>query len=168
MKKIFLTLSIALFSVASIFAQTKTKIGYVNSTELLALMPERATAEKTLAAEAEALQKQLQAMSAEYQTKISDFQANQETMSDLMKETKVKEISDLEGRIQTFQESAQQSLQAKEAELLEPILTKARDAVKATADKAGYTHVFDTASGILIHAPEGDDILPLVKKDLGL
>jgi len=168
MKKIFLTISIALFSLTAVLAQAKTKIGYINSTELLALMPERKTAEAALEKEAEALQKQLQAMSTEYQAKISEFQSGQATMSELLKETKVKEISDLETRIQTFQESAQSELQKKEAELLEPILTKARDAVKASADKAGYTHVFDTASGILIHAPEGDDILPIVKKDLGL
>ncbi len=164
MKKLTLLAFAAILSLGT-FAQ---KIGYINSGDLLALMPERKTAEGDLQKEAEALQKQLQTMTTEYQGKLSEFQNGQATMSDLMKDTKVKELTDLESRIKTFQESAQVELQKKEAALLEPILQKAREAVKEAAKKAGYTHVFDTASGILIHAPEGDDILPIVKKSLGL
>ncbi len=167
MKKYSL-LFVGLFLLSSLVGFGQNKIGYINSTDLLQLMPERKTAEEALEKEALALQKQLQTMSTEYQSKLTDFQSNQATMSDLMKETKVKELTDLETRIKAFQESAQGELQKKEAELLEPILKKARAAVKTAATKSKYTHVFDTASGILIHAPDGDDMLPLVKKELGL
>jgi outer membrane protein len=107
-------------------------------------------------------------MSNEYQAKIQDFQSSQATMSDLMKQTKAKEITDLEERIKNFQTSAEEELRKKESVLLEPILTKARTAIKEVADKNGYSHVFDSASGIVLHAPDTDNLLPLVKKHLGL
>jgi len=164
-KSIYIAL-VALMSVSTVIGQTK--IGYINSNDLLVLMPERKTAEANLEKEAKALQTQLQTMTTEYQSKVTEFQNGQTTMSDLLKDTKVKELTDLEARIKAFQESAQGELQKKEGALLEPILAKAREAIKTTAEKAGYSHVFDTASGILVHAPEGDDLLPLVKKELGL
>lgn len=166
MKKI---ISISVFALLiSLSAVAQKKIGYINSSELLLLMPERKEAEASLQKEAVALEEQLKTMSSEYQAKVQEYQSKVSEMSELLKQTKAKEIGDLEQRIQSFQASAQEELQNKEAELLEPILEKARVAVKAVADKNGYSHVFDSASGVVIHAPESDDLLPLVKKHLGL
>ncbi len=167
MKKLILPLFLALLVSSSLSAQMK-KMGYINSNDLLMLMPERKQAEEALQKEAQALEQQLKTMSAEYQGKIEAYQKDEATMSDLLKQTKVKEIQDLEERIKNFQELAEEELKKKEMSLIEPILDKARKAVKEVADKNGYSHVFDTATGLLIHAPETDDLLPLVKKHLNL
>ena len=107
-------------------------------------------------------------MTAEYQSKLQEYEANVASLSDLLKQTKAKEITDLQQRIQNFQVQAQDELQKKEAELLQPIIDKAKVAIKAVAEKNGYSYVFDSSLGVLIHSPSGDDILPLVKKQLGI
>ena len=92
-------------------AQSKQKFGHINTGELLQTMPERTEAEKAIQEEAKQLEKQLSTMSAEYQAKVQDYQTNEATWSQLIKDTKVKEIGDLETRIQEFQGTAQENLQ---------------------------------------------------------
>lgn len=165
--KIFI--AIALFSTfsASVMAQ-KGKVGYINTNELLLAMPERAEAEKAIQQEAQSLESQLSAMSGEYQAKIGEYQAQAATMSPLIRQAKESEIRDLETRIQSFQAQAQESLQIKEGELMEPLITKATDAIKAVAKANGYAVVNDLATGVFLVYPEEDDILPLVKKHMGI
>jgi outer membrane protein len=144
------------------------KFGHINSNDLLLLMPERKEAEATLQKEAQELEKTLTSMTEEYQKKLSDYQSTVQTMSDVLKETKAKEIQSIEQRIQEFQVSAQEALQKREGELLQPIIEKARAAVKKVAEANKYSYVFDSGLGVLVHAPEGDNLLPLVKTELGL
>lgn len=165
--KSLLFVTIILLSVSGINAQGK-KNGHINSNDLLLLMPERKEAETKIQDEAKKLEQQLSTMTAEYQTKVADYQTNSATMTDLIKQTKAKEIQDLEQRIQDFQQNAQESLQKKEQELLKPIIDKAKKAIEDVAKEGGFGYVFDTSAGVLLFSPEGDNIMPLVKKKLGL
>jgi outer membrane protein len=167
MKKIFAIIALA-GALLNVHAQGKLKIGHINSNDLLMVMPERAAAEKALQQEAQKLEEQLKVMTTEYQNKVADFQANAATMSELIKQTKAQEIGDLEKRIQEFQASAQETLQKKEQELLEPIIEKARKAIEDVAKENGYTYILDTGTGAVLYQPESDDILPLVKQKLGI
>ena len=97
-----------------------------------------------------------------------DYQANETAWSDLIKDSKVKEINDLEGRLQSFQTNAQQSLTTKEQSLIEPVIKKAQDAIDTVAKANGYTYVFDTSVGAVLVYPDGDNMLGLVKKHLGI
>ncbi len=154
-------------SMFGVNAQSK-KFGHINSNDLLLLMPERKEAETKIQEEAKKLEQQLSTMTAEYQTKVGDYQTNSATMTDLIKETKGKEIQDLEKRIQDFQQNAQESLQKKEQELLKPIIEKAKKAIEDVAKEDGYGYVFDTSAGSVLVSPDGDNVMPLVKKKLGL
>jgi outer membrane protein len=107
-------------------------------------------------------------MITEYQTKLADFQKNEKTLQDYQKELKQQELLDLQNRIQSFQDGAQEKLQTKKQEIYSPILKKAEDAVKAVAKENGYAYVFDTSIGAVIYAQDADDIMPLVKKKLNL
>lgn len=166
LKSLLIILLIAL-SAIDLFAQNK-KMGHINSNDLLILMPERKDAETKIQEEAKKLEQQLSAMTAEYQSKVGDYQTNAATMSDLIKQTKAKEIQDLEQRIQDFQQNAQESLAKREQELLKPIVDKAKKAIEDVAKEGGFSYIFDTSAGIILYSPEGDDITPLVKKKLGL
>ena len=167
MKKItFLTLLILLaFNFSSI---GQNKFGYIDSQELLLLMPERKAAETKVQEFAKSLEAQLSSMTAEYQESVQEYQANESTYTDLVKQDKVAEITGLEQRIQTFQQNAQQSLQAKEQELLEPILNKARQAIEDVATEGNFTYIFDKSAGTILYAKESENVLPLVKKKLNL
>jgi outer membrane protein len=165
MKKILL-LSLTLLISISSFSQNK--FGYIDSQELLLLMPERKTAEEEVQTFAKSLESQLQAMTAEYQQSVQEYQANEATYTDLVKQDKVTEITGLEQRIQSFQQNAQQALQSKEQELLEPILQKARKAIEDVASEGDYTYVFGKGVGSILYVKESENILEKVKKKLKL
>jgi outer membrane protein len=162
-------LVIVLCAVMSIgFGQVNAKLGYIDSNELLELMPGKDSIQKVLQDYGKMLETQLQTMYAEYQTKVQDYQANSNTMSDIIRQTKEKELADLETRIQTFQQQADTDLQNKQADLLQPLLDKAKNAINAVAKENGYTYVFDVGTGAFLYYETGDNLLPKVKAKLGL
>ena len=73
----------------------------------------------------------------------------------------------MQQRIQNFQAVAQQDLQKKQEEQFQPIVKKARAAVDAVAKEEGLIYVFDV-NNLLYHSAQSEDILPLVKKKLGI
>ena len=165
--RIVLMLVVLVMTTAS-FAQKGAKIGHINSNDLLTAMPEKAAVQKDLEAHANELRATLDAMRKEYEMKVADFQSKQDVMTDIIKQTKVKEITDLEKRITDFQQTAEADLQKKEGELLNPIIEKAKEAINAVAKENGYTLILDSSVGVVLYSIEGDDILPLVKKKLGM
>jgi len=165
MKKITL---LALLFIITLSSIAQNKFGYIDSQELLMLMPERKTAETEVQEFAKSLESQLGSMTAEYQQSVQEYQANESTYTDLVKQDKVAEITGLEQRIQAFQQNAQQSLQAKEQELLEPILAKARKAIEDVATEGNYTYIFDKSIGSILYAKESENVLSLVKNKLKL
>lgn len=167
MKKIALIVACGFLLMGNI-AYGQTKFGHINSAELLQLMPEVKKAETEIQVYAKTFQEQLQAMGKEYEKKIQDFQAGEKTMSDAMKEVKVKEIKDLEARIESTNESAQEKVQKKRQDLLEPIIDKADKAIKSVATEKGYDYIFDTSTGALLHVNPSDNIMPFVKAKLGI
>ena len=162
------TLLLSLTFLISISSFSQNKFGYIDSQELLLLMPERKTAEEEVQTFAKSLESQLQAMTAEYQQSVQEYQANEATYTDLVKQDKVTEITGLEQRIQSFQQNAQEALQSKEQELLEPILQKARQAIEDVASEGGYTYIFDKSVGSILYVKESENILDKVKKKLKL
>jgi outer membrane protein len=89
-------------------------------------------------------------------------------MSQIMQQNKVKELQDLQARIQSFEEQAQTELQTKQEEMLKPLVDKAKEAIGEVAKEHGYTYVFDSALGVLLYSEESDNIMELVKKKLGI
>ncbi len=150
-------------------AQAQTlKFGHINSGELLAMMPEIKDADARLKEYGSQLESQLKTMTTEYQAKVADYQSKEAAMPEAVKQTKQKEIIDLEGRIQQFQQTAQEDVSKKKEELYGPVLKKAEDAIVQIAKENGYSYVFDKSQGVLIYAQDSDDVMPLVKKKLGI
>ena len=166
MKKLIAVLACGLLIGNAAYAQTP-KLGYLSSTELIMLMPEKAKADTTLQKYAKTFQDELETMQKDLQTKIQTYQAGEKTMTDAMKEVKAKEIQDLQARIEAVQQSAQDKVAQKKQELYTPILDRADKAIKEVAKEKGYDYIFDATQGLL-YAKDGDNILPLVKAKLGL
>ena len=169
MKKILkLTLAIALLmGSTSLFAQ---KFGRINTQEIIMSMPETKTMQTNMEAYAKELQDNIETMNVEFNTKLQDFQKNFNTLTDIAKEMKEKDLNDLQARIREFQERAQQEYQKKQNELLSPIIEKAKNAIDKISAAGGYLVVFDTSTGSLAYFDEATltDIAPEVKKELGI
>lgn len=163
-----LLLVAVMISVSSTFAQNY-KFGHINSNELLSIMPDRDSAMLELQNYSQMLQQEIEALQMEYQNKVAAYQEKEQTYSDLVRESKLKEIQEMQGRMQEFQMTAQQDYQQKEAELFQPIMDEAQNAIEKVAKANGFTYVFDLSAGGLVYfSEESVDILPLVKKELGI
>jgi len=156
---------VALFTCTAVQAQ---KIGHISLDSLLTVMPESKTAKATQAEYYKQLEGTIVTMQTELQTKYKDYQDNEMKFNELIKQTKQKELNDLNQRIQDFQASAQQDLQKKNDELTKPIFDKARKAIEQVAKENGYKYVIDSSAGNLLYSEPSDDILTLVMKKLGI
>ena len=170
MNKLFkvMFLGVALFVMSGI-ANAQVKIAHVNTAEILDAMPDKAKAEKSLEKYYGELQSQLETMAKEYQTKMQDYEANQATMSNLVKQSKDKEIVDLQTRITQFQANAENEFENKRAELLKPILDKIQNAINAVGKEKGYTYMLDLATGAAVYVGDNAvDATKDVKSKLGI
>lgn len=162
-------LAVALFAMNGFVSAQTVKIAHVNTNEIMNDMPERAKAEKNLETYYNELQEQLKTMYGEYQNKLQDYQANAETMSNLVKQSKEKELVDLESRITAFQANAEEAFDTKRAELLQPLLEKIQNAINAVGKEKGYTYIFDTATGATVYiGTDAVDVTKDVKAKLGV
>ena len=169
MRKFVVMLALGLTISAASFAQaTAQKLGYVNSQELLSAMPEIAKAETDLKTFSKQYSDQMESMEKEGQKKVQEYQAGEKTMTDAVKTVKQKELQDLQARIESFQQTANEKVSKKKEEIYKPILEKADKAIKDVAKEKGYAYVFDTGNGSILYANDGDNILPLVKAKLGI
>lgn len=165
MKKSIFVLVVALFASATMFAQKPVKLGHIDAQELIKIMPEVDSIQKKLMAEQEEAESMLKTMQSELQTLYAEYQSKRDQMSDLIKQTKEDELQDKDARIRQFAEQAQKRLQDRNEELFAPIQEKIKNAIAKVAKANGYTYIF--TSGATLYEG-GDDILPLVKKEMGL
>jgi outer membrane protein len=107
-------------------------------------------------------------MGGEYEAKVADAQARAETMTQTEKEVAVREIGELEQRIQAAQEKAQQDLAKQEEELLKPMVDRTNTAITEVAAANNFAYVFDVSTGNVLYYDKGEDIMPLVKAKLGI
>ena len=166
MKKVLkLTLAVVcvMFS-TSLFAQ---KIGRISSQEVVVNMAEYKEAQTQLEALAKDLQAQMETIQVEMNTKIQEYQKGAETMTDAVRQLKEKELNDLNTRLQEFNQVAQQELQKKEQELMEPIIKKANEAIAEIAKAGGYTVILEIGSMVYFDEAAVVDITPEVKTKLG-
>jgi outer membrane protein len=149
------------------------RIGYTNVEYILALMPESKQIESDLKAYSSQLETQLQTKYKDYQTKGEAYQKGAQTMTDVIRADKEKELMNLQSSIEEFQKNAEVSLQKKQQALLEPAYKKMQKAIDDVAKENGFTYVFNSDAGygtnaILLHAPESDNISDLVLKKMGV
>jgi len=170
MKRISKVLIVALIMLTAFTAtaQKAQKIGHINFPELIQMMPGQDSINAAYEAYAKGLDNQLATMQAELENKQMEYEANQTTMSNIIRQTKEKELQDLYNRLVEFNQSAQQDLTNYEAELLDPLITKARKAVDEVAKENGYTYVLNTTQGMVLYFEDSHNLMPKVKAKLGL
>jgi outer membrane protein len=163
----FLFLALIVFA-GSVQAQS-LKIGHIDSNEIMNMMPERTVIENNLKDFEKQLETELRLMMGEYQTKVADYQNNVATMSNLIRQSKEKEITDLQTRIQDFQQNADVEFGDKRVELLTPLIDKVKKAIEDVGKENNYTYIIDAATGVLLHVgANADDVTKLVKTKLNL
>jgi outer membrane protein len=168
MKSVFkiCLIAIILFSTGTVGAQT-LKFAHIDSQALIEAMPETAAARKSIEEQTTGLEKQLGDLQKEFQTKLADYTQKQDSLTDLVRQAKEEDLRGLQERIQSFNNTASQKLQQKQAELMKPIFDKANQAISDVAKTQGVIYVFDSQN-VLYKSTASIDLLPLVKTKLGI
>ena len=163
MKKLFV---VALAALATLSASAQ-QMGRVNFNELVMLMPEMDAARETIAASQKEAEETYAAMVEEYQGKVTQYQQKNASWTAAIKESKEKELMDIQNRIQEFQQNISQELQQQQSQLVAPINEKANKAVQELAKAKGIDVLMDASQAIYF----SDNVVDLTadaRKALGI
>ena len=164
MKKLFV---IALAALATLSASAQN-FGRVNFQELVALMPEMDKAREVIAASQKEAEETYTAMVEEYQSKMTQYQQKQASWTAAIKESKERELYDMQNRIQEFQNNISQELQQQQAQLQAPIYEKANKAVQDLAKAKKLVALFDTTQALYFDEAAVVDITAEARKALDI
>ena len=148
-------------------ALSAQKFGHINTQELFAQMPEVAQVKLKMDTIQGQYEAQLASMNEEIQKKAQDYQAQEATMPDAVKQIRQQELQEMQQRIQLFYQTAEQDIQKKQQDLLTPVHERMAKAIKAVGERENYTYIFDSAAMVHI-GNDAIDATPAVKKELGI
>ena len=167
MKKIASFLAAAILFVSAGTANAQ-KTGYISLDEIVGLMPELRKVDSLLQRyQSDTINGEFASIVQEYNYKDS-IMSSKDTIS-MPANVKAQYRQDIQGlayQIQNWQSIAQQAMQNKQSELLEPIYVKVMNALNAVAKENGYSYVYNKE--VLLVAPPADNLLPLVAKKLNV
>ncbi len=152
------------------FSTQAQKFGYVNSTLILSELP----AIKSADSELEAYQKQLiskgETMVTSFEQKYRTLseQAQAGTLSTVQMQAKEQELAAEQQAIQAYEVEMQTKILQKRETLYQPILDNVNKELIAMGDEGGYTMIFDSSTGAILHAAEANDLTSALKSRLGI
>ena len=166
MKKMIIIAAMALMSIAA--TAQENKLAYVDFNEVMMLMPEMDEARATLEENEKTQSEIFQAMYEEYQTKVQQFQQKETTWTPAIRDSKLKELQEIEARFQENQQIFQQELQQMQQMLQAPVMEKAQNVVNEIAKTNGLAFVFEETQMLYIDPAQGVNITPEARKALNI
>ena len=165
LKNLLVVVTILILSSISVNAQSK--VAHINTQELVEAMPDMKNAKSELEKLAKTYETDIQAMATELQNKIKQYDAESSSKTQEENGKRLQEVQGMEQSIRQYQAQAQQDLQKKEIELLQPITEKAKDAILKVGNSQGFDYVLDSSQGQGVIMANGKDLLADVKAELG-
>lgn len=165
-KKFLLAVAIAIPMLAA--AQTP-KFGTVNVEDVFQAMPDTKAAQDEIAAASKQYEDEYAQLNEEMQKKYGEFQnlQNDAATPQGIKDRRLQELQELDQRAQQFAQTAQQDLQRKQAQLMQPIQEKLMKAIQEVGAANGFTMIFP-AGAAAYTSTAVVDATPLVKTHLGI
>lgn len=146
------------------------KFAYVDSQELIELIPEVKEANANIETFRTQLQKRGQEMLQALQRKYQDLERReaQGEIAPKQLEMEVQKLKEEENQILIFEQESQQKIAKKSEDLLSPIRDRIQQAISDVADENGYDYIFDFSTGFVLYADAKTNVNKLVKAKLGL
>ncbi len=167
MKQSFLSILFLTFTLITASAQ---KFGYINTQELLSSMSEMKLADNQV----QALQNELLAKGEEMVIKFeADYkaymtEANGGTLSKVQMQQKEEVLVGKQDEIKKYEAEIQQKVASKREELYKPILDKVKAEIEKLGKEGGYTMIFDSSAGMILHAADSENLMTILKTKLGV
>lgn len=173
MKK-YLILIVGLLFISS-FSANAQKFGYCKVEKIIQIMPEYETAQAKIEGELRSIEAQAEEMQVEFNQKYKNYTDNMslpkndpDKWSPSIQQVKEQELTQLQQRIQDFQMSAQQDLQQRQVDLMEPVYNKVDSAINVVMKQENYIMIIKNLDAVQVNKDKCDDVSPFVKKILGL
>jgi len=165
MIKKLLLFALVMFPVIS-FAQ-ETRIAYVDYLEVAVAMPEYKQMQDSLRKVAEDIEAEMKTLSEDYDKRVAEFQANQETFNESVRARRIQEIQSIQMSAENFQQQAAQQQEEIQQRMAIPIQTRLQKAVDEVLSENNFIYILD-AGAIRAFSPSAVNATPLIKRKLGI
>ena len=163
-KYLITTVCIVIFSFS---LQAQSKLTHIDFQKLVSEMPEVISAQEEIQKLEKDYTNEIESSLKELQTKMQNYSADAVNQTDLTNQKRQQELQGMEQNIQQFRQTALQDVQQKQADLLRPLIEKARAAVEKVATTQGFDYVLDSSQGSSVLMSKGKDLMADVKTELG-
>ena len=163
-KYLISTVCIVIFSFS---LQAQSKLTHIDFQKLVSEMPEVISAQEEIQKLEKDYTNEIESSLKELQTKMQNYSADAVNQTDLTNQKRQQELQGMEQNIQQFRQTALQDVQQKQADLLRPLIEKARAAVEKVATTQGFDYVLDSSQGSSVLMSKGKDLMADVKTELG-
>jgi outer membrane protein len=165
MKKILI-----LFLMLAPMSLLAQKFGYVNSAEIIQVMPEYAKALKDVQALEKMYTDEFNSIRTELEKKGTEFEKmQQDSVPENILKRRYEELMQLQQRLQEYGQEVQQNLQKAEMEKMGEINKKLQGALDTVGKDGSYVCIFDLGGGIpFINTTLCEDVTAKVKAKLGI
>ena len=165
MKKIFILLMLVL--PMGMFAQ---KFGYVNSADVIQVMPEFEKAQKEIKELEKMYTDEFNAMRTELEKKGTEFEKLQkDSVPENILKRRYEELMQLDERLRQYSQEVTANLQQAEQEKMIAIQQALRDALDTVGAEGGFVCIFDLSGGIpYINKNICEDVTMKVRAKLGI
>jgi outer membrane protein len=175
MKKLSLLIIVSVFfglAGQTINAQD-LKFGHIDSQELIIALPEYETAIARIQRFGTELENGLELLQVEFNNRYVAYERDANTLTDIVRDARAQELSDMTRRLQEAQQVAQEQFQARQAELFQPIVEKVNRAIQDVGRENGFIYIFmvgEQSGTNLLYFDEAKstNILQLAKAKLGI
>lgn len=144
------------------FVLAQTKVGHINSEQIMAALPEAQDAQKSLDNMVSQWEGELQKMQADWKKKFDEYDKKKLILTDQERANREKELRDLEQNITDYRNrkfGQNGELFQKQNEVMKPIQNKMFKVLEDIAKEDGYDYVFDKSGEILLlYANEKNDL----------
>ena len=146
------------------------KFGYVNSAEIIQLMPEYGKALNDLQSLEKMYTDEFNNMRTELEKKGTEFEKmQQENVPENILKRRYEELMQMQERMQQYGQEVQANLQKAESEKMMEIQKVLKGALDAVGNEGTYVLIFDIASGVpFINTTLCDDVTAKVRAKLGI
>jgi outer membrane protein len=168
MKKIILC---AICAICGLTASAQAKFGHVNTQEIIQAMPEFNTAKTEIETLTQQYEADLKAMQDELQKKGEQFDKDQATLPENIKQRRQQELQDMYQKYQQSAQDNQQALYKAQQEKMQVVSSKLNDAIKAVGQEGSYVYIMQTNVQEVIpyiSTTLSTDVTAQVKAKLGL
>ncbi|MDE6048732.1 MAG: OmpH family outer membrane protein [Paramuribaculum sp.] len=137
------------------FAQGK--FGIIKTQPIVEALPETKEAASQLEAASNKYQEEFKNFEDEMNKQVSEFQALGDDTPSMIKDRRMKDLQDLNNKMNEFRSMAERDLQRQQEQLFAPIQQKVHDAIMAVGKEGNFTFIFED----MVPVYTGSDVIDI-------